>query len=136
MKVVDFLNEAWLQGKFDGRDRAVLCDLQKFATNQNAEVIACNRGLLVFDITGEKIHYPTEPSLRYTTNYGTLFLIDGSRPKRVVSLTGREEFSKLQELALKFISEEKYCFGVDGVDKFKEDYNAGIFKKGSEPGEE
>ena len=131
MKVNDFLNQAYLlRTGDDPKKRAELASLQNFV-NSSAEVMACDRGLLVQDFKTELETLPHGG--RLVNTHGVLYLIDGGR---MVQLTGDESQDKSDELLAIFMSNKTYYYNSKGPEKFVEDYKAGKLDADPQPGED
>lgn len=134
MKVRDFLNEAWLRGRFDDpKSEHTLKLLQEFFDNGEADVYAFAGGLLVLDIGGPELVKGTN-AIRIKG--GKLYLIDNYHPRQV-KLTDDEERRELLAYSSIFMSDPDYYQTENGPERFYEDYKQGLLgsKNNDQPGE-
>ncbi len=129
MKVRDFLNQAYLlRTDEDPVKREELTTLQQFVSSDNAEVTACSRGLLVQDFLASR----REPGTSLW-GHGILYLIDHGK---LMQLTDDEREFDSDRLLKEFATKREYYYNQHGPEKFIEDYKAGKFQNGSQPGDE
>ncbi len=133
MKVLDFLNEAWLRGLLSKNNTTAetLINLQEFATNENAEVYACATGLVVADLHNEEKPENLPRGAWFAKKNGQLYFVSH---QGIVPLTGEESSTDCLRLARAFIGSKNYYLTREGVERFKQHYQNGVFNNDpSEP---